>query len=828
MDKAKEKRRKAGRVVALLLCFFFLVSILGVAVFFALSVSPEEDEALFRAAGYDTVTRLYYHDETGEAVEGLQGYLAVEWGTERIHGGEICLRSSLSEISPHVQNAFVAIEDHRFYRHFGVDVLRTARAVVNRLLGSESFGGSTITQQLIKNIGGEKEKTVSRKAREIARAISLERRHTKSEILEAYLNIVPLSGGYIGVGAAALAYFGKAPSALSVAEAASLAAITKAPALYDPYAHPDAHVKRRNTVITRMWECGYITESEAKTAKEAPLVLREKKPAVGQAHSWYTETVISDVMAALEAQGYTRATATALIYRGGLRIYTAMDKEAQGALDSYFSSHAHFASYGEGFSAAAVILSPKTGDLLAICGGTGIKTADRLLNRATDTLRPPGSALKPLALYAPAIEEGIVTEATVFDDVPQSFSDAVPWPRNSPDRYDGLIPVSFALSHSKNTVAVSLYRSLGAEHIYSLLTARLGFSTLVRRAIDAKGNRLTDLAEAPLALGQLTYGVSLRDLCEGYLPLANDGVKQSCRSYYLVTDNTGRVLLRQEAEGERVFSAATASVMTHMLGMAVEEGSAEGLSVSALVDTAGKTGTTAGGKDRWFIGYTPYYLCGIWCGTEGKESIGGRPHLDAFDAVMLDMHSGKRLTRHFQRHSSLAECRVCRDSGKLLCEACAKDPRGERSIMVWLPAHWQVEKCDRHVSVYYDTKGDGVVPLPTEKERRSLTTVGLLSIPWRDFPVQVRIADAEYVYRPLGDTPPATGDCAFFESLLASGHFAGQSHEGRPFNALAKKHSVKEPVPKKREALPPISLREEKRQETGDPVKRFFYRIFKR
>ncbi len=827
MEKKKAKRRGIGRVIALILVSLLVLGLLGGGLFFALAVSPEEDEALFAAAGNDTVTRVYYSAEGGVTVEGLSGYTAVEWEEERIHGGEICLRSPLSEISPQVQNAFVAIEDHRFYRHAGVDVPRTLKAAVSRLFGSTSFGGSTITQQLIKNIGGEKEKTVARKAREIARALSLERRHTKAEILEAYLNIVPLSGGYIGVGAASRAYFGKAPDALSVAEAASLAAITKAPAHYDPYTHPDAHLKRRNVVLTRMYECGYITEKEAEEAKATPLVLCDKKTVGGKAHSWYTETVLSDVKRALVERGYTEASATALLYRGGLRIYTAMDKRAQEALDAYFESDERFASYGEDFSAASVILSPVTGDLLAIYGGAGRKTADRLLNRATDTLRPPASTLKPLALYAPAIEEGLVTEATVFDDVPQSFADEAPWPRNSPDRYDGLTPVCMALRHSKNTVAVSLYRMLGAEHIYSVLTSGLGFSTLVRQATAANGTRLTDLAEAPLALGQLTYGVSLRALCEGYLPLANGGVKPSCTTYYMVTDGAGRVLLSPPEERKSVFSPATASVMTHMLCSVVEEGSAEGLALSALVDTAGKTGTTAGGKDRWFVGYTPYYLCGVWCGTEGDAGVMGRPHLDAFDGVMLALHEGQTLSRHFFKHPSLVERRVCRDSGKLLCDACDADPRGDRGITVWLPAdRLKAESCDRHTLVYYDVAGDGVVPSPTEREKRSLTQVGLLLVPWRDFPAQVYVTDAEYVYRPLGDAPPVTGDRAFFDGLLSDGHYAGKSHDGRPFNALANRKAEKRLLPRKKEDMPPIPLREEKRREREDPISRFFRRIF--
>ncbi|MBO7170136.1 MAG: transglycosylase domain-containing protein [Clostridia bacterium] len=826
-NETKHKTKRKIRWVLGIFLALFLVATVGGALFLCLSVSPEEDEALFQVAGNDTVTRIYYNGQGGEAVEGLPGYMAVEWESQRLYGGEICLRTPLAQISPHLQNAFVAIEDHRFYTHRGVDVLRTAKAAVNRLFGSSSFGGSTITQQLIKNIGGEKEKTVWRKAREIARALSLETRHTKQEILEAYLNIVPLSGGYVGVGAASQAYFGKSPDSLTVAEAASLAAITKAPAVYDPYKHPEAHLARRNLVLSRMQELGYLSEREAEEAVSTPLVLKEKEQKGQVVHSWYTETVVSDVKRALMEQGYTEAAATALLYRGGLKIYTAMDPTAQRAVEDYFAQDERFAVYGKGFSAAAVVLSPRSGDLLAVYGGAGKKTADRVLNYATDVVRPPASALKPLALYAPAIEDGLVTEATVFDDVPQSFSGNAPWPRNSPDRYDGLISLPAAVSHSKNTVAVSLYRALGAEHIYATLTGKLGFSTIVRQATDSEGRRLTDLAEAPLALGQLTYGVSLRALTEGYLPLAAEGVKSRGRSYYLVTDSKGTIILTAMAEREQVFSPATASVVTHMLCSVVEEGSAEGLRLSTLVDTAGKTGTAAGGKDRWFIGYTPYYLCGIWCGTEKDEGVSGSPHLEAFDGVMLPLHQGERL-RRFQKHASLVERQVCRDSGMTLCEACRRDPRGARTMTVWVPSDFHPEVCNCHTFVYYDEEGDGVVPSPSEEEKTRLERVGLLFIPWRDFPVQVTVADAEYVTRPLGDVPPAEGDRAFFDATLPEGHYAGVSHNGRPFNALARPAQKKKLQPKRREELPPRSFEEERRREKGDPLGRFFYWFFRR
>ncbi len=809
---------------SLLLSLFLFIT-----VFFLRTVASGDDEALFAAVGKDSITRFYYEDEGGEWIEALGGRF-MEWEKERVHGSEKCIHTPIDEMPDYLKNAFVAIEDHRFYRHGGVDILRTAKAAFHKVFRtSSSFGGSTITQQLIKNMGGERERTVMRKLREMARAIALETRHSKEEILEAYLGIVPLANGCVGVGAASHFYFGKEPSELTLDEAAGLACITRAPARLDPYKHPEAYLQRRNVVLSRMAELGYITQKEKETAQAAPLILKSDSLPSHGVHSWYTETVMADVKAALIEQGYTEAAATALLYTGGLRIYTAMDKAAQEAVEDYFGTDERFASYGEKFSAATVVLSVKTGDLLAVYGGAGPKTGDLLLNRATDTLRPPGSALKPLALYAPAIEGGFATEASVFDDVPKSFGKTL-WPRNSPDRYDGLIDLGNAVSTSKNTVAIELYRTLGVEHIYSFLTGRFGISTLVRSKTGKNGQKLTDLAEAPLALGQLTLGVSVRELAEGYVPLANGGIMPKGSSYFLVTDGEGEILLTQKREEKRAISSATASVMTHMLRAVVEKGSAEGLALAEIVDTAGKTGTSSLGRDRWFVGYTPYYLCAVFCGTDGEESVGGRPHLDAFDGIMLPLHEKREgLLMHFQKDPSLTEVRVCRDSGELLSEACALDPRGERGITVWVPAGKRpTQVCTCHTPVYYDKEGKGVVLSPTEEEKRHLRKVSLLFVPWRDFPCEVIVTDAEYVYRPLGDVGPARDGRAFFATLLPEGHYVGKSHDGRPFNALAEKKQVLRLPPKKREILPSPRIPEKRASEKKDPIGRLIDRIFRR
>ncbi len=803
--------RRAAVFLVVALSLSFLAAVGALAVYSKVALSPEGDERLFREAGGERATRLYYHGEGGERVSGLDGYLAVEWEEERISSGEKYLYTPMDEIPKYLADAFVAIEDHRFYRHGGVDVLRTGKAALNSVFHfSPRFGGSTITQQLIKNIGGEKEQSAKRKIREMLRARALEKRHTKEEILEAYLNIVPMSDGCVGVAAGARLYFDKSPSELSLAEAASIAAVTRAPSVYAPSKNAEKHLSRRNAVLLRMKECGMIEEEEYRAACAEPLVLKNGIKDRGGICSWYTEKVVEDVKNGLLSKGYSEAAASAMIYRGGLKIYTAMDKRAQETAERAFGLNEGPKEY-RGLNAAFVLFTPD-GRLAAYVGNLGKKEGNRLLSHA-ETLYAPGSALKPIALYAPALEDGKINEATVFDDVPTVFSGEQPWPRNSPDVYAGLTTCGEALALSKNTAAVSVYGMLGAERVYKALSD-VGIDTLVRQRRTDRGV-LTDLAPAPLALGELTDGVSLFALTRAYLPLADGGVAHSARSYLLVLDRDGEVLLSSHDEEKRVYSEATASVLTHMLKGVTEEGSAASLSLPSLVETAGKTGTSAGGKNRIFVGYTPYYLGGVLCSYGDGRAVEGRVHLALFDSVMTSLHKDiPDPVRTFKMAKGLRAVRVCRDSGRLLWDACHQDARGERGVTVWLREEDIPKgKCATHALYLYDAEGDGVLLDPALAEGATLARVGLLRLV-RDFPVDIAVADAEYTARDLGGALPSESDTAFYASLLPEGHYAGKRADGaRPFNALSKRRRADAlPKPQKREEGAPEAPREKPRK----------------
>jgi len=376
------------------------------------------DTTPFAASARGGATKIYYYDFTDR--EKRVGEL-VELMNERLSGSENCIYVTYEAIPQNLIDAFVAIEDKRFWKHSGVDWKRTIAAVVDYLTDNGSFGGSTITQQLIKNVTGKNDYSKERKLQEIIWALDIETKLDKTEILEFYLNIINLSQGCTGIQAAANTYFAKDVSALSLVECAAIAAITNNPSYYDPIRHPENNMERRNTIIREMYDQGYISEEEYNSSYNAEITIDTSwKASSNNINSWYTDMVIEDVIKDLCKEfGYTRQVASMLVYAGGLRIYTAMDKDVQDIIETYYSNESNFESLGNEnkLQSAMIIIDPLTGDILGVAGAVGEKMANRLQNYATMTVRPSGSTIKPLSVYAPALEQGIITSATVYDDV---------------------------------------------------------------------------------------------------------------------------------------------------------------------------------------------------------------------------------------------------------------------------------------------------------------------------------------------------------------------------------------------------------------------------
>ena len=556
--------------------------------------------------------------------------------------------ADIDEIPEYMQQALVAIEDKRFYEHKGVDWYRTSGAFVEMFARMETgSGGSTITQQLIKNLTGKDEITIQRKLTEIFGALELEKKYNKQEIMEWYLNAVYFGEGCYGVQAAAHTYFGKDVSELSLAEAAAIVGITNKPTYYDPFYNEENNKQRQEIILREMYEQGYIdyqTWQDA-VAEELVFTYTPGSQNSNQVYSYYEEVVIYDVMRDLmEAKGISQKAARTLLFNAGYQIYCCQDANIQSIADSIYQDTSNLPRTGSAqqLQSAIVIMDPNDGRILALEGGVGEKTRSFELNRAVPVsvdgfdyggaTRSPGSSIKPLASYAPAINEGLITPDTLVNDSPNIHLSGTDWyPHN--DNYEnyGTVTIYTALKWSLNTVAAQIIDKLTPQTAYNYLTERLGFTSLVP----------DDASYSPMALGQLTNGVSVREMAAAYCAFVHDGVFTESRTYTMVTDSKGNVVLNNEPKTINAFSPNTAYCMTWMMKKGVEEGTGQEARLYSM-PVAGKTGTSGDYKDRWFAGCTPYYVAVVWTGFDTPERInlGGNPAAQLWRKVMAPVHEG--------------------------------------------------------------------------------------------------------------------------------------------------------------------------------------------
>lgn len=771
-------------------------------------IDPTIDETLLITGAGEQTTKIYYYDFTDRT---NRVGTAIEMEEERIYGTENSLWTSYDEIPYYLREAFISIEDKRFWKHKGVDWIRTCGAFLDFFFGESSYGGSTITQQLIKNLTGNDEATIQRKVQEILCALNLEKSKSKDEILELYLNIVPLSQSCKGVRAAAETYFGKELSELTLTECAALASITKYPTKYDPIQNPENNKKRRIDVLWEMYEQGKISEAEYEAAAAEELVLRdtnmdeeEEYSDSDNVNSWYIDTVICDVRDDLmEKYNITKEIASNLITSGGLSIYTLMDPEVQRVMEEVYLNDENFPANTGGIPAesAMAVIDPYTGDLLGVIGSRGEKRGNLILNYATQTKRAPGSSLKPLSVYAPALEEGIITYGSVYDDTPLWFNGTEPYPHNLPDVYKGLTTINSAVERSVNTVAMKVLEDLTIDVSFDYLVNRLGFDYLVDYAEDSSGRGYTDKGLAALALGQLNYGVTVRDLAAAYTAFSTGGIYYESHSYLYVYDSAGNLLLSNDDAGEIVFSEQTAYIMTKMLQNVMNNGTGRSVTLRNSVDVAGKTGTAGNDYDRWFVGYTPYYIGAVWYGYSYPKSLSNlaqNPSNTIFDLVMTELHkeileeaqNGGAPLKSFDdnRPSDVIQATYCKDSGKLLTDACRLDPRGSRAETGYFAvSNVPQGYCDRHVIVNYDSSTNAYAHEYTLPENKY--QVSLIRENTRAFSAQIYVEDAQYVYRnlPSGVRPGGYWGVPYFINTIPEGTYVGMTNlkGGRQFNSFS-------------------------------------------
>ena len=700
-------------------------------------------------------------------------------------------------------DAFVAIEDKHFWTHRGVDWPRTAAAAANYVFKYQNtFGASTITQQLIKNITGEDEQTPQRKLQEARWALDLEQQMDKREIIELYLNIINLGQGCFGVQSAARTYFSKNADELTLLECVSIAAITKNPSKYNPISHPKENRERSDIILSQMYEQGLITEEEYHNAVQSDLTLNPSQDSTqNDIHSWYVDMVIEDVIKDLcEIYDCSTAAASMMLYYGGLHIYTAIDPEIQSIMESYYLRESHFQDAGSKnpVQSAMIVIDPQTGDILGVVGARGKKTGNRVQNYATSTKRPAGSSIKPLSVYAPALQNGLINYATVFDDVPVKFNTSksgklVGWPKNSPNVYRGLVNINHALELSINTVSVRVLEKLTPQKSFQFLHDSLQMHSLIERQ-ETEAGILTDIDYAALALGQQNYGVTVREITGAYSILANHGIFNCSRSYLTVRDRNGNTILSNEFESYPVITEENAFIMTKMLQNVVSTGTAKAITLDMTVPVAGKTGTTQNNADKWFIGYTPYLIGGVWMGYDYPKSLDafeGNPCVDIWDAVMRRLHqrfTASGTVAHFETPSNILRVTYCKDSGKLMSPACYADPRGSRAEVGYFVTGTQpTTYCNCHTLVDYDLISGGLATARCPADH--VGKVGLIRVE-RTFPIQIYITDAQYVARDADPNraPIGNPNQAYFAYQQGKSKYFGISKSEMQYNRVCQGH----------------------------------------
>lgn len=657
--KLEKRRRKLKSLLAGVLIAAIVCTIVGTGVFVGMyaAVMTEIEDMNIDALVKNQSSFAYYTDNSGNVKE-----------LEMLSTTNNSIWVDASEINENVKKATVAIEDQRFYKHNGIDLKRTFGATVKFMLskigiGDASYGGSTITQQVIKNITKEKDKSATRKVKEILRAMALEKQCSKDEILTLYLNIVYFANQCYGVEAASQLYYGKSAIDLNVQEAAAIVGITQTPSKFDPYVHPENTLDKRNIVLKKMYELGMLEKEEYKQASDSDLgIIAKKSNSNNNISSYFVDQVILDVINDLQVQkAYSKEFAEQQVFNGGLQIYTTIDLGIQQRMESIYNNTSNFPN--SGVQSAMIIIDPKTGGIKGMVGGVGQKTA-RGLNRATQAKRQPGSAIKPLSVYGPAIENEVITEATVIKDEKITIGNDNWEPKNSYSGFKGNMLAVEAIGRSSNIPAVKVLDMLGITKSFNFMEKKLGITTLVN----------DDKNYSSMALGGLSQGVTVKEMAAAYAVFANGGQYYKPHTYTKVTNASGEVILENTSNPSTALSSSAAYVMADMLSYPVNASYGTGRAAQLPnMPTYGKTGTTNDNKDKWFVGFTPYYVGAVWYGydTPKEISASSNPATAVWKKVMTSVHEGLS-SKELNVPDSVRAVSICKNSGNLPSSGCSK------------------------------------------------------------------------------------------------------------------------------------------------------------
>ena len=693
-EKKAKKQKKHPKLRLFIKIFIILVILLclagaGVfaAIFFGDTWEISKDDLVIK------MQNSYTYDKDGKLLHELTG----EENREII---------SLSEMGEYIPKAFVAIEDERFYKHSGIDIKRTAGAIVTYILngGSSSFGGSTITQQLVKNLLKDNEDSIERKIREWSRAYKVEQMLSKTQILELYLNEIFMGGTVYGVESAANYYFDKSADELSLAESAFLAGINHSPNYYNPFDRDDNEEDIKTRTKTVLGQMLTVTDENGQTfinQEQYDEAIKEVDEGLAFKEGKFSSTsdlsflevdainqVIEDMM---EEYDMDEDAAKARVYNNGYKIYTTQDNDIQDRMEEEYLKDKYIkeatdedAAEGAHTQSGMVIIDHSTGQVVAEVGGLGDDSPTYGTNRATSMAnggRQAGSSIKPLVAVAPGLENGVITAATVYDDSPTNFGD---YPPQNSTGYLGLITVRKAIANSSNIVNIKILSNVGVSNGVEFLN-ELGMTQYNE-----------DDEMLSLALGGTDHGTTPLQMAAAYATIARGGEYIEPTFYTKVEDLDGNVILEAKQETRRVMSESNAYILSDILTSPVTDGTAWMCSISGM-DVAAKTGTTNSKKDRWLCGFTPYYTAATWFGYDYPEVVAmynlpDNPAMVIWSAIMDDIHEdldGKR----FERPDNIVTAKICMDSGKRATKEC-KHTYTEIFVEGTVP-----DECDGHKTV---------------------------------------------------------------------------------------------------------------------------------
>ena len=613
-----------------------------------------------------------------------------------VNSGENRLMADYEELPQHLIDAVVAIEDERFWTHFGVDIKRTGAAIVTFVLnrGSSSFGGSTITQQLVKNITEDNEGSWKRKIREWYRSIMLEKNLEKEDILEAYLNKIYFGEGANGIEMAAQTFFAKTVADLNLAESACLAASIQLPEVTNPYngeKNKEKLIDRQKVVLNKMLSIGKITQEEYDEAISYELVFKKGKIASTSAVQSYARDAVWKAVAEdlAEAMNITYQAARDMVASNGYTIYATIDPTVQASIDKQAANTKYFYKDKKKgmMQCAMIVLDNKTGNVVGMLGGVGEKTGLDY-NRATESKLQPGSTFKPIAAYGPAFELGESYPGMGIDDVPVNFGGYKP--TNWYGYYYGYVSVREAINQSMNIPAVKTLKSIDLG--YALRFAQsMGITTL------------TEKANKNLSLALGSANVKVIDMAAAYATMANGGVYTEPKLYTKVLDHEGKEVLVNKVKFTKVMSETTAYMLTDCLRSVVSSGTGTSAKFSTKIQIAGKTGNTNDDKDQWFAGYTPYYTAVVWNGYDKPTTIGSRKTLGTYPYtatvvwtnVMKTIHKNLKAAS-FSKPKGIVKATVCTLSGLVATDACRAYEKNVVKTEIFASGTVPTAECEVH------------------------------------------------------------------------------------------------------------------------------------